>query len=370
MSPIRVLIVEDSAFMRLALGRLLNGVGGIEVVGSAANGADGLELARSLHPDVITLDVEMPILDGLGMLKVLMREAPTRVVMLSGRTTEYATVTLDALECGAIDFVAKPSASTGLERVGDELVAKIRAAAGMSETAFLRHRQIALMGLTVPAQWEPPARPPDEGHKVAAGRLVVTASSTGGPGALQVLARGLPAHLGAALLMVQHMPAGFTASLADRLNALTPLPCAEAARDDLLAEDRILLAPGGVHLISSASGHIQLVRLPPVNGVRPAVDVTLQAVAPIWRERLLCVVLTGMGVDGREGCRAVKLHGGSVIAQDAATSTVNGMPGAVARAGLADQILPLSEISASIAAWCRVESPQEGGDAAPSAAHP
>jgi two-component system chemotaxis response regulator CheB len=367
-SPIRVLIVDDSAFMRLALGRLLNGVGGIEVVGSAANGADGLELARSLHPDVITLDVEMPILDGLGMLKVLMREAPTRVVMLSGRTTEYATVTLDALECGAIDFVAKPSASTGIDRVGDELIAKIRAAAGMSETAVLRHRQIALMGLTVPAQWEqpgsagqrgaaPPARPPDDGHKVAASRLVVTASSTGGPGALQVLARGLPAHLGAALLMVQHMPAGFTASLADRLDALTPLPCAEAARDDLLAEDRILLAPGGVHLISSASGHVQLVRLPPVNGVRPAVDVTLQAVAPIWRERLLCVVLTGMGVDGREGCRAVKLHGGSVIAQDAATCTVNGMPGAVAGAGLADQILPLTEISASIEAWCRVESP-------------
>ena len=377
MSPIRVLVVEDSAFMRLALGRLLGGASGIEVVGSASNGAEGLELARSLRPNVITLDVEMPVLDGLGMLKILMRETPTRVVMLSGRTTEYAEVTLDALECGAIDFVAKPSSSSsiGIERVGDELIAKIRAAAGMSETAFLRHRQIALMGLTVPAQGaqprdagrperpaaargaEPSARSPRAGPATAARRLVVTASSTGGPSALQVLAQALPAPLGASVLVVQHMPAGFTASLADRLARAGRLPCAEAVRNDILAEDEILVAPGDVHVISSRSGHVQIVRLPPVNGVRPAVDVTLQAVAPIWRERLLCVVLTGMGVDGREGCRAVKLHGGTVIAQDAATATINGMPAAVTEAGLADQILPLPEIASSIAAWCLAGSP-------------
>lgn len=398
MSRIRVLVVEDSAFMRLALGRLLSGADGIEVVGSAINGADGLELARSLHPDVITLDVEMPILDGLGMLKILMRETPTRVVMLSGRTTEYAAVTLDALGYGAIDFVAKPSSSTqiGIERVGDELIAKIRAAAGMSETAFLRHRQIALMGLTVPAQGpqqgdadrsrqppaapgadrpaqaatggaepppraartvEPPARSPQEGPASAARRLVVTASSTGGPSALQILAQGLPAPLGASVLVVQHMPAGFTASLADRLARASRLPCTEAARGDILAEDEIRVAPGDMHVISSASGHVQIVRLPPVNGVRPAADVTLQAVAPIWRERLLCVVLTGMGVDGREGCRAVKLHGGTVIVQDAATATINGMPAAVTEAGLADRILPLPEIASSIAAWCLSEPP-------------
>jgi two-component system chemotaxis response regulator CheB len=330
MSPIRVLVVEDSAFMRLTLGRLLGGAGGIEVVGAASNGAEGLKLARNLRPDVITLDVEMPILDGLGMLKILMRETPTRVVMLSGRTTEYAEVTLDALECGAIDFVPKPSSanSIGIERVGDELVAKIRAPAGMSETAFLRHRQIALMGLTVPAQGaqpgdtgrpagaatreapppprampgvKPAARSPRDGPATAARRLVVTASSTGGPGALQVLAQALPAPLGAAVLVVQHMPAGFTASLADRLSRAGRLPCAEAVRNDILTEDEILVAPGDVHVISSSSGRVQIVRLPPVNGVRPAVDVTLQAVAPIWRERLLCVVLTGMGVDGREG---------------------------------------------------------------------
>jgi two-component system chemotaxis response regulator CheB len=398
MSPIRVLVVEDSAFMRLALGRLLGEADGIEVVGSAINGVEGLELARSLHPDVITLDVEMPILDGLGMLKILMRETPTRVVMLSGKTTEYATVTLDALECGAIDFVAKPSSSKqiGIERIGDELIAKIRATAGMSETAFVRHRQIALMGLTVPVQAPqqgeadgsgqaapapaagqpagaatrraapapsaqgtvaPQAHPPRQGPATAARRLVVTASSTGGPSALQILAQGLPAPLGASVLVIQHMPAGFTASLADRLARAGRLPCTEAAGDDVLVEDEIRVAPGDVHLISSGSGHLQIVRLPPVNGVRPAADVTLQAVAPIWRERLLCVVLTGMGVDGREGCRAVKLHGGSVIAQDAATATINGMPAAVTEAGLADQVLPLPEIASSIAAWCAAEPP-------------
>jgi two-component system chemotaxis response regulator CheB len=397
--------------MRHALSRLIDGFGGIEVVGAAADGAEGLALARDLHPDVITLDVEMPVLDGLGMLKVLMRETPTRVVMLSGRTTEYAKVTLDALECGAIDFVPKPSGplSLDIDRVGDELIAKIHAAAGMSETAFLRHRQIALMGVTVTAPEAPPqapaqpkaaaaqpqapaqpkrsgagrgadrptavaprgtrptpaapaGKPPTpapRGPKVAARKLVVTASSTGGPSALQVLARGLPAHLGAAMLIVQHMPAGFTASLADRLARAGQLPCAEATRNDVLAEDEILVAPGDVHVISSTSGHIQIVRLPPVNGVRPAVDVTLQAVAPIWRERLLCVVLTGMGVDAREGCRAVKFHGGTVIVQDAATATINGMPGAVAEAGLADMILPLDEIATSIATWCREESDDE-----------
>jgi two-component system chemotaxis response regulator CheB len=311
-------------------------------------------------------------------------------VMLSGRTTEYAAVTLDALECGAIDFVAKPSSSKqiGIERVGGELIAKIRAAAGMSETAFTRHRQIALMGLTVPAP-EPqqgdaersrqpaaapgtdrraatrgaarppstPARSPREGPAAAARRLVVTASSTGGPSALQILAQGLPVPLGASVLVIQHMPAGFTASLADRLARAGRLPCTEAACDDILAEDEMRVAPGDVHVISSGSGHVQIVRLPPVNGVRPAADVTLQAVAPIWRERLLCVVLTGMGVDAREGCRAVKLHGGTVIAQDAATAAINGMPAAVTEAGLTDQVLPLPEIASSIAAWCLAGTP-------------
>lgn len=155
------------------------------------------------------------------------------------------------------------------------------------------------------------------------------------------------------MAIVQHMPPGFTASLAARLDSAGQLRCSEATSEDILVENEILVAPGDRHMICSTSGHIQLVHLPPVNGVRPAADVTLQAVAPIWRERLLCVVLTGMGVDAREGARAVKSHGGTVFSQDAATATIYGMPAAVAEAGLSDRVLPLHQIAAVVAGWCR-----------------
>jgi len=409
MAPIRVLIVDDSAFMRHALGRLLNEALSLEVVGAAANGEEGLKLAAELRPDVITLDVEMPVLDGLAMLKRLMLETPTRVVMLSSRTTQNAQVTLDSLEFGAIDFVPKPSGSLSIDigRVGDELVGKIEAAAAMPEASFLRHRQLAAMALTLAnnaaakaaaaassaaaadassapaasAGYQPrlralpeaqtPRRAPRSGPRVAAARLVVVASSTGGPSALHALVRGLPEPLGAAVAIVQHMPPGFTASLAARLDYAGRLRCSEATSEDILVEDEILVAPGDRHMICSTSGHIQLVHLPPVNGVRPAADVTLQAVAPIWRERLLCVVLTGMGVDAREGARAVKHHGGTVITQDAATATIYGMPAAVAEAGLSDQVLPLHQIAAAVSSWCargRAESsdPIEPANGSPS----
>ena len=353
MQPIRVLIVDDSAFMRHALGRLLSEADGLEVVGFAGNGELGLEAARALRPDVITLDVEMPVMDGLTMLRRLMTETPTRVIMLSSLTTEGAAITLDALDSGAIDFVAKPGGSLSIDigRVGAELVAKIRAAAAMSEASFLGHRQRALARRPQAPPTPPPAGMPRTRPAVAAQRLVVVASSTGGPSALHALVGGLPGRLGAGVVIVQHMPAGFTASLAARLAAAGQLPAAEARAGDVLAEDEIVLAPGDHHLISSTAGRVQLVQLPPVNGVRPAADVTLLSVAPAWRERLLCVVLTGMGADGREGARAVKAHGGTVLAQDAPTSTVYGMPAAVAEAGLADRILPLGRIAEAIAAW-------------------
>ncbi len=356
MDPIRTLIVDDSAFMRHALGRLLSEAGGIEVVGSVGNGELGLESARALRPDVITLDIEMPVMDGLTMLRRLMAETPTRVIMLSSLTTEGAAVTLDALDSGAIDFVGKPGGSLSIDigRVGAELVAKIRAAAAMSEASFLGHRQRAVMRHPQAAQAARPATDSTRARPaIAARRLVVVASSTGGPGALNVLVSGLPGRLGAAVVIVQHMPPGFTASLAGRLNAAGPLCVAEAQAGDLLVEDEVVVAPGGHHLISSATGRAQLVQLPPVNGVRPAADVALLSVAPAWRDRLLCVVLTGMGVDGREGARAVKAHGGTVYAQDQATATIYGMPAAVAEAGLADRVLPLGRMAEAIATWAQ-----------------
>jgi two-component system chemotaxis response regulator CheB len=394
MDRTRVLIVDDSAFMRHALGRLLGEAPSLEVVGAASNGVEGLQMASDLRPDVITLDVEMPVLDGLAMLKRLMHETPTRVVMLSSRTTSDAKITLDALDFGAIDFVPKPSGALSIDigRVGEELVGKIVASAGMSEAAFLRHRQVAAMNLMLanskqpdtgqeerPAAVAPAAhlqamagfgsarRPPRSGPRIAARRLVVIASSTGGPMALHAVMKSLPAHLGAAVAIVQHMPPGFTASLASRLDSVSQLRCAEATSEDVLIEDEILIAPGGRHMLSSRSGHVELAQLPAVNGVRPAADVTLQSVAPVWRERLLCVVLTGMGWDAREGARAVKQHGGTVVAQDAATSTIYGMPAAVAEAGLADVIVPLGKVAAEISAWCRGELRQRLDDASASA---
>jgi two-component system chemotaxis response regulator CheB len=184
----------------------------------------------------------------------------------------------------------------------------------------------------------------------------VVASSTGGPSALHAFVKLLPPRLGAAMAIVQHMPAGFTASLAARLDSVGSLRCTEANSEDVLVEDEILLAPGDRHMISSRSGHIQLVHLAPVNGVRPAADVTLQSVAPIWSDRLLCVVLTGMGVDARDGARAVKQHGGTVYSQDAATATIYGMPAAVADAGLSDGVFPLHEMAGAVVRWCGVEN--------------
>jgi two-component system chemotaxis response regulator CheB len=367
---IKVLVVDDSAFMRHALGRILGEAAGIEVVGSAANGEQALVMAGSLAPDVITLDVEMPVLGGLDMLYRLMVERPTRVIMLSSLTLDGARVTFDALAAGAIDFVAKPGGSLSVDigRVGEELVAKVRAAAAMSEASWIAHRGRAVKVATARASAhgaasQPSAFSPTGGSTggqaapavrratITARRLVVIASSTGGPGALQAVVSRLPERLNAGVVIVQHMPPGFTASLAHRLGEAGPLPAREAAANDLIGADEILVAPGDRHLISSLSGRVQLVGLPAVNGVRPAADVTLQAVAPVWRDRLLTVVLTGMGHDGRDGVRSVKDHGGTVFAQDEATSTVWGMPGAVVEAGLADQVLPLDRIGAAIGAW-------------------
>ena len=387
-APIRVLVVDDSAFMRHALTRLLSDADGIEVVGAAPNGEAGLEMMRTTRPDVVTLDVEMPVLDGLGMLRRLMVEQPTRVIMLSSLTTDGARVTLDALDAGAIDFVAKPGGSLSVDigRVGAELVAKVRAAAVMPDPAWRAFRLRAGdaagrattngLGSAISrpggqALDEAVAGPATRRAGAAVGsvaplppralsaigrRLVVVASSTGGPAALQALVPGLPNPLGAGVLIVQHLPPGFSASLAARLSSAGALPAIEAASGDIVGLDRISLAPGDDHLITSISGRVQLSPLPSVHGVRPAADVTLQSVAPVWRERLLFVVLTGMGVDGRDGARAVRAHGGTVFAQDEATSTIFGMPAAVIDAGLADRVLPLHRMAAAIADWCAAGS--------------
>jgi two-component system chemotaxis response regulator CheB len=350
--PIRILVVDDSAVIRMVLGRVIGRTAGMEIVGIAADGREALEAARRLDPDVVTLDVEMPELDGLATLRQLLLERPTRVVMLSRATKAGAEVTMDALRAGAIDAIAKPDTAwgSGPNPFVDDLLAKIRAAALVPLARILVPPTTGVIAPEGRGISRPLGDPRDRTGRGVRG-LVVIATSTGGPQALNALLSRLPARLGAGVVVVQHMLTGFTATLAERLDRLGPLPVREATAGIQLVDGLVLVAPGDRHILVDGAGRVTLDASPRVNGLRPAADVTLLAVAPVWGPRLLVVVLTGMGRDGTAGARAAHAHGGYVIAQDEATAAVYGMPRAVAQAGVADRILPLNDIAAAIAEW-------------------
>jgi len=334
MAKIRALIVDDSAFMRYTLQHYFSSYEDIEVVGLASDGLEAIEQVEALHPDVVTLDVEMPRLDGLGALREIMQKRPTPVVMLSTLTKEGADVTVEALSLGAVDFVTKPTRSVGVHQVLDELVEKVRQAA----RAHVRLRRWR----TPPKRQEskPEGRPPQ--------KLVVIGSSTGGPGALHEVLTQLPGDLPAAVVVVQHMPPNFTRSLAERLDELSAVAVKEAATGDHLRTGHVLIAPGDFHLTLTGKGEVVLGKGPRVNGVRPAADVTMMSAAATFRHRTVGVVLTGMGHDGLDGARAIKQTGGQIIAQDEDTCVVYGMPRSVVEAGLADAVLPIDQIADGI----------------------
>ncbi len=348
--PIRVLVVDDSAFMRKVLTELLESDPLITVVGTARDGQDGLEKVLGLQPDVVTLDIEMPRLDGFGTLREIMARRPTPVVMVSSHTREGAEATIRALALGAVDFVAKPSGSISLNMhvTRDELVAKVKAAAtatprvrstAPAAPAFsAREKMQALSGLRrqMAAGEQPPRR------------LVVIGCSTGGPGALHQIIPRLPADLPAGVLVVQHMPPGFTRSLAQRLDELSPIVVKEAEAGDRVRAGLVLVAPGGYHMTVDADGRIALDQGPPVHGVRPAVDVTFESVVPVWKERLVGVILTGMGYDGAKGMARLRKAGGWTIAEDASTCVVYGMPRVVVEMGAAQEVLPVHRIADAI----------------------
>jgi two-component system chemotaxis response regulator CheB len=292
------------------------------------------------------MDVEMPRLDGLATLERLMVEHPLPVVMCSSLTRAGADATMRALELGAVDFVAKPHPGVTIEEVGAELAVKVQAAAG--SRAVHRSTRTPLPAESQPIVQRP--RPPRLARRVGDGRLIVIASSTGGPNALNQVMERLPGDLPAALLLVQHMPAGFTTSLANRLHSRSALEVREAVDGDEPMPGLALLAPGDVHLEIDVRGRVQLNEGPREHGVRPAADVTLRSVARVMPGRVDVVVLTGMGSDGTAGARAVKAVGGRVIAEAESTAVVWGMPRAVVEAGLADEVVPLTEIAARIVA--------------------
>jgi two-component system chemotaxis response regulator CheB len=334
-SKIRVLVVDDSAFVRRAVERMLASSGDIEVVGTAADGEEGLRKAKALRPDVVTLDIKMPRLGGLETLERLMAEQPLPVLLMSTLTQEGAEVTLRGLELGAMDFVDKSSVQPmSMLSLADELVAKIRALG----SARLRVRH------------HPPPPPPVAPGEVRA-ELVVIAASTGGPTALQEVVCGLPAGFPAGVMIVQHIPRGFTKSLSDRLDARSAIPVREAKDGEPLMPGVVLVAPAGIHARLARRSGAALVTLdeePRDTLHRPSADVTMSSAAEVFGARLVGVVLTGMGSDGTEGLRAIRNAGGVTMAESEETAVIYGMPKAAVEAGVVDRSVPLDRMAGEI----------------------
>lgn len=343
MERIRVLVVDDSFVVRRIVTEEIAAHADLEVVGAAVNGKDALAKAAELRPDLVILDIEMPEMDGLTALprlRELLPRAP--VIMFSSLTALGAAATLEALSLGASDFFAKPSGSGGLEAsrqvIRNELIAAIRA---------LCPRRAARPAV-VSAPAPPVQRPPSATSRID---VVAIGASTGGPNAIADLFAALPAGLPVPIVIVQHMPPMFTQMLAERLTKNSHIPSVEAKSGMELEPGKAYIAPGDYHLVLFRDGGRVRTRIhqdAPENACRPAVDPLLRSVASVYGASCLAVVLTGMGQDGLRGCEAIRATGGQILAQDEATSVVWGMPGHVVRAGLADQVLPLSLLSAEI----------------------
>ncbi|KAA5803370.1 chemotaxis response regulator protein-glutamate methylesterase [Alkalicaulis satelles] len=337
----RVLVVDDSAVVRGLTARWIEADARLELAGTCADGEQGVRRAGELQPDLVVLDVEMPRMDGLAALPLILKAAPrARVVMASTLTRSGAQVTVRALSLGAADYAAKPEAGkvAGAEAYREELLRKLLA---LSPRAAAPVRAAPSAPLAAPRPASALAAKPS---------LIAIGSSTGGPQALREVLAHLPADTRAPVLITQHMPKLFTAILAEHLSKLG-LPAAEAQDGEPLRAGRVYLAPGDWHMTvrTGPEGfHAVLDQGPQVNFCRPAVDPLFKSLAAAAGRNVLAVVLTGMGADGREGARALRAAGAPVIVQDQATSVVWGMPGAVAEAGLADMILPLKEIGPQI----------------------
>ena len=368
--PIRVLVTDDTAVIRRLVTDVLSACHDIEVVGTAGNGQSALEKIAQVKPDVVTLDVEMPVMDGLATVKEIRRRHKfLPVIMFSSLTEAGASATLEALANGANDYVTKPSSSRdrehALEAVRTSLLPLIR---------FWGRPRVQLQGdLSKPASTRPsaprigrpaaPAAPP----KVQLPRTdtrsplgVVIGVSTGGPDALNRLIPMLPGTLSVPVVVVQHMPPVFTRMLAERLDSHSQLTVVEAEAGMRLERGHVYIAPGGHHLVLDRNGAMPVLALddgPPENSCRPSVDVTMRSALELWGSRTLVVMLTGMGQDGLAGTRALRMQGSRVIVQDEATSAVWGMPGAVAKEGLADRVLPISDIAGAIATSTEVAMP-------------
>ena len=337
-SRIRVVVADDSAFMRHVIADGLR-ERGADVVAAAADGDEALKECAKHRPDVLSLDLAMPGLDGIGVLKALRsRGSDVAVVVVSAFSPAHGARAVDALAEGAVELVAKPSGGVLPSAFFAELYEKTHMAAASRRRTAPPRRQPAP---PVSAIQRAPAR-------TAGARAMVIACSTGGPKALAELIPALPANLGCGIVIVQHMPAGFTGSLAERLDRASKLGVREAKTGDRLTPGVALLAPGGYHLHLTGDGGVRVTDEPEIGGLRPRADITIADAAAVYRNRLVLAVLTGMGKDGLEGARDVRRLGGRILVEDESTCTVYGMPRSISEAHLADVELPLDALAAAI----------------------
>lgn len=333
-NPIRVLVVDDSSFMRSALKRRIEQDTRFKVIDTAENGRQGLEKAIALKPDVMTLDVEMPVMNGVEALKEIVARTSVPVIMVSAITEAGAKITIDALSFGAVDFIPK---AKGADMIHEKLIAAVNA--GLSRRIMATRRVVAT---------PPPVRPARTFARVPA-KIVVVGSSTGGPQALQEVLRVVPATLPVPVVIAQHMPSQFTLALAKRLNDICPLKVVEAEDGMPLTAGTAYIGPGGQHLRVTAT-HVKVEADKGESLYKPSVDVLMESAIGTFGKQVLGVMLTGMGNDGAR--EFIKLHksGGHTLVQDQASCVVYGMPRAVADGGAADELLPLDQIGARIRA--------------------
>jgi len=352
---IKVLVVDDSAFMRKMIKQLVESDPEIEVVGSARDGAEGVEMALTLNPDVITMDIEMPRMNGLEATEAILDKRPTPIIMVSSITKEGAKATLDALDRGAVDYISKNLVSSALDmiKVQDELIEKVKAAAA-SGRRVVRMRPAAAPApafahATAPSAPAPAAPKGFITQKVA---FISIGASTGGPRAIQEVLAKLSSDISTPILVSVHMPKAFTGAFAERLDGLCPFTVREIENGERIRDGYVYISPGGtqtrVRRRGLADYCFELSDDPAGALYKPCVDIAMTSVADVYHGRSLGVILTGMGHDGCEGMRSIKTRGGKTMAQSEDTCTVYGMPKAVIDAGLADKIVPLGYVASEI----------------------
>jgi two-component system chemotaxis response regulator CheB len=354
LKKIRVLIVDDSAFMRKALETILITDENVQVVGHAKDGREAVRLSESLKPDVITMDINMPVMDGLQATAEIMTTNPRPIVVVSSESRQGAASTLRALELGAIEFVAKPSSGIDLDMhsVREDLLRKVRLAAKVRVVRSASRIASAITnadGRAIPSPPAPVSRLAAPTTNDQRFPVVVLAASTGGPATVMRLAPGFTRDFPAAVILVQHMPAAFTTQYATQLAEFTGVRVKEAENNETLTAGTFYICPGGQHLRVMNTGRIQLDgNSGRIHGYLPNIDITMESVAAFAGALSIGVILTGMGNDGAAGARAIKSVGGMVLAQDEATSVIFGMPAEAIKAGAVSQVLGIDDIYAAI----------------------